>query len=105
MLVVVVINHANGLTDILTDTCQCEAERVDRTFQAFQQIGGHQFAQSLLPAVYGESFSFVVYRIGTLGTVKEIERRGIDGEVERIELLGYVAEIDGTVQVGKTRAA
>ena len=77
------------------DAVKRQSERIDRTLQTFQQVGGHEFAQAFLTPVNRQTFTIVVDTVTATGTIEEIKRRGVYGKIQGIELFGNVLEIDG----------
>ena len=105
MFLVVCIYQFHCLPNVLMDAVKRQSERIDRTFQTFQQIGGHEFAQAFFTAVNRQTFTIVVDTVTATGTIEEIERWGVYGKIQSIELLGNILEIDGIAQVRQTRTA
>ena len=54
------VNGGNRIFDKIVYPYQGQAERVDATFQAFQQVNSHQFPDSLLSTVYGQALTLIV---------------------------------------------
>jgi len=99
MFLVVCIYQFHCLPNVLMDAVKRQSERIDRTLQTFQQVGGHEFAQAFFTPVNRQTFTIVVNTVTVTGTIEEIKRRGVYGKIQGIELFGNVLEIDGIAQV------
>ena len=49
--VAVTANDRKSLLNVVSDSSQCQAERIDAALQTFQEVGSHQLAQALLSSV------------------------------------------------------
>ena len=81
MFLVVCFYQFHCLPNVLMDAVKRQSERIDRTVQTFQQVGGHEFAQAFLTTVNRQTFTIVVDTVTTTGTIEEIKRRGVYGKI------------------------
>ena len=97
------VDERNSFVDVSRDALQGEAEGVDRTFQSFQQVGCHQIPQSLLSSVNRQAASLIVDGIAVSGAIVQIERWGVDRQVQIVQFCGNVPEVDGIADIGEFR--
>ena len=67
------VNDRKSLLNVVGDSTQSQAERIDATLQTFQEVGSHQLSQALLSSVNRYTRTLHVNLVVILHAVEDIQ--------------------------------
>ena len=76
------VDHLDRVIDQSTDSIERQTERINRAFQALQQVDAHQAPNALLTATLRQSFTMGQFTILVQAGFINEERRRVDGKLQ-----------------------
>ena len=98
------VDEVDVFPELVADAHEGEAEGVDAALQSLEEVGCHELAHTKFSSADGDALE-ASDGIVVACAVEEVERGGVEGEIEAVEELCYLGEGGSVSDVAELGAA